>query len=70
MQDLKLYLAKILEIACKEVTGIKNLARSSQDFVGIYVQDLGKILRSYRILPKFFLKYDITRSCTKSYTRS
>ena len=47
-QDLKVFFAKILETSCQQL--IKNLAISSQDLIGINIQDLGKILRSYRIL--------------------
>ena len=68
-QDLKVFLDKIHETFCQQI--IKNLARYFQDLVGIYVQDLGKIvMRSYRILYIFLLKYDLTISCTRSYTRS
>ena len=68
-QNLKIFLTKILETSCQEL--IQDLAKSSQDLVGIYIQDLGSILkRSYRILPISLLKYDLTRSCRKSYSRS
>ena len=68
-QNLKIFLTKIPETSCQEL--IQDLAKSSQDLVGIYIQDLGNILkRSYRILPISLLKYDLTRSCRKSYSRS
>ena len=54
-QDCKVFLGKILDISCQELT--KNLAKSSHNFVGMFVQDLGKILgRSYMILSIFVLK--------------
>ena len=69
IQDIKVLLTKTLATSCQEL--IKNLPRSSADFVGIYIHDLGKFLiKSYRTLPILLLKYDITRSCTRSYTRS
>ena len=65
IQDIKVLLTKTLATSCQEL--IKNLPRSSADFVGIYVHDLGKFLiKSYRTLPILLLKYDITRSYTRS----
>ena len=54
-QDLKVFFVKILEISCQEL--IKDLVRSSQDLVGMYIQDLGKIfIKDYKILSMFLLK--------------
>ena len=61
-QDLKVFFATILKNSYQEL--IKNLARSSQDLVGIYIHNLGKILFI------FLFKYDLTRSCTRSLSRS
>ena len=62
-QDLKAFIGKILESSC-----IKNLAKSAQDLVGIYIQDLDRILiKSYRILSIFLLKLGLTRSCTRFF---
>lgn len=54
-QVLKVFLGKALKNSFQEL--IKNEAKSSQDLIGMYVQDLGKI---YTIV-----KYDLTRSCTR-----
>ena len=68
-QALTVFFAKILETSCQEL--IKNFAKSSEDLVGTYIQDLGKILiRSCKNLSKFLLKFDLARSCTISYTKS
>ena len=65
-QDLKAFIGKILESSCQEL--IKNLAKSAQDLVGIYIQDLDRILiKSYRILSIFLLKLGLTRSCTRFF---
>ena len=53
-QDFDVFLANILETPCQELT--KNLAKSSQDLVGIYTQ-----------LSIILLKKDLTRSCRRSY---
>ena len=63
--DLKVFLGRILESSCQE--HFKNLAKSSQDLVGIYIQDLGKIfIKSCRILSILFSKYNLTKFCTRS----
>ena len=54
-QVLKVFLGKALKNSFQEL--IKNEAKSSQDLIGMYVQDLGKI---YTIV-----KYDLTRSCAR-----
>ena len=54
-QVLKVFLGKALKNSFQEL--IKNEAKSSQDLIGMYVQDLGKI---YAIV-----KYDLTRSCAR-----
>ena len=62
-EDRKVLLANILTTSCQEF--IKNFARYSHDPVGIYIQDLRKILkRSHKILSIFVLKYDLSRSRT------
>ena len=54
-QDLKVFFVKILEISCQDL--FKDLVRSSQDLVGMYIQDLGKIfIKDYKILSMFLLK--------------
>lgn len=67
--DPKEPLAKILNASCQEL--IKNLARFSQDLVGIYIRDLSKILiRSYRILSILLVKYywqDLMQDITKDF---
>ena len=56
MQDLKVFLGKILESSCKEL--IKTLAGFFQDVEGIYIQDNGKtLIRSYRISSIFLWKF-------------
>ena len=41
--DLTVFLGKILKLSCQEF--INNLGKCSEDPVGIYIQDLGKVVK-------------------------